>query len=339
MSRHHSGAFRSINGCAAPAALVGALVAALAAAGCSSHEAATANAQPPSTAREAGGSSASIAIATPGTVWTITPVRSGDFSVAMLNVEVRRVISFLSTPSRPEGWSLQSSLAVGEPTASVLFRPRGYVRLARMLGDDGRDYLPAPVPAGLNPARVYELTFKPSGDSSGGQLYDKRDWHHNVDLFVRTSGLPRMLRSLAGELVIDVVEDISWREVSLEVGQAAEVEPGLTFELPRQPEGRAHRVQLAIRLRREAPAPAEISGPPLLPFVNAVEEWRDGRWRALQVGMLNPSADQSELGTLINISPINGSQRFRAQVVTRAREVRLPFEFVNVPILTNEPAP
>ncbi|MCC6971813.1 MAG: hypothetical protein IT434_16495 [Phycisphaerales bacterium] len=312
---------------------------ALAAAGCAPHKAAPESRVESASSVEGAGPSVSIARASAETAWTLAPVRSGGFSIALQRIEVRRVISFASAPNRPEGWSLQSSLSIGEPSAGLLFRPRGYVRLVRLQGDDGRDYLPAPVPAGLNPARVYELTFKPSGDASGGLLNDQRDWHHNVDCFVRTPGLPRMLRSFTGELVIDVVEVISWRELSLEVGHATEVEPGLTFELPRQPEGRAHRVQLAVRLRREAPASAEISGPPLLPFVNAVEEWRDGRWRALQIGMLNPSADQSELGTIINISPINGSQRFRAQIVTRTREVRLPFEFVNVPILANEPAP
>lgn len=270
------------------------------------------------------------------TAWTLEPVRSGGFSIALQRIEIRRVVSFAAASSRPEGWSLQSSLSIGEPSMDVLFRPRGYVRLMRMQGDDGRDYLPAPTPAGINPARVFELAFAPSGDASGGVLNDPRDWRHSVDWYVRTPGLPRVMRSFAGELIVDVVEETAWREVSLEAGHANEVEPGLTLEMPDQPQGRTHRAQLSIRVRNDASRPNDQADAPMLPYVNAVEEWRDNRWRPLQIGTLNPSADRTELGTIVNLTPVQGEHRFRVQVVTKIREVRLPFEFVNVPILATE---
>ncbi|MBL8762028.1 MAG: hypothetical protein JNL50_12075 [Phycisphaerae bacterium] len=309
---------------------------ALAGAGCASREAAPEPRSESTTPGQAGSTPSSVAHASTTTAWTLAPVRSGGFSIAMQRVEVRRSISFAASPNHPEGWSLQSTLSIGEPSAGVLFRPRGYVRLTRMLGDDGRDYLPAPVPAGLNPARVFEMAFKASGDASGGVLHDQRDWHHSIDFFVRTAGLPCVLRSLAGELVVDVVEEIAWREVSLEAGQANEVVPGLTLEMPTQPQGRTQRTQLSIRVRRDAPLPVDSTGAPVLPYVNAVEEWRDSRWRPLQIGTLSPSADKSELGTIVNLAPVQGAQRFRAQIITTTREARLPFEFVNVPILATE---
>lgn len=306
------------------------------AAGCAPQRAAS---QPPADVKisdQPEGTAVSTVRAFAETAWTLEPVRSGGFSIALQRIEIRRVVSFAAAPSRPEGWSLQSSLSIGEPSAGVLFRPRNYVRLLRMQGDDGRDYLPAPTPAGINPARVFELAFTPSGDGSGGVLNDPRDWRHSVDWYVRTPGLPRLMRSFAGELIVDVVEEIAWREFSLEAGQANEVEPGLTLEMPLQTQGRTHRAQLSIRVRHDASRPNDLAGAPTLPYVNAVEEWRDHRWRPLQVGTLNPSADRTELGTIVNLAPVQGEQRFRAQVVTKTREVRLPFEFVNVPILATE---
>jgi len=309
---------------------------ALAVAGCASHEAAPESRVESASSAGAGDSSVSTTRASTETAWTLIPVRSGGFSIALQRIEVRRVISFTATAGRPEGWSLQSSVSIGEPGAGLLFRPRGYVRLTRMRGDDGREYLPSPAPAGINPARVYELAFSPSGDGSGGVLNDQRDWRHSVDWYMRTPGLPRVLRSLAGELVVDVVEEIAWREVALEAGHGNEVEPGLTLEMPAQPQGRTHRAQLSIRVRNDASRVIDLGGAPILPHVNAVEEWRDNRWRPLQIGALNPSADKSELGTIVNLSPVQGSQRFRVQVVTKTREVRLPFEFIDVPILAIE---